>query len=154
MFHGHTARQALPCFAQSVLCPHGRARLALVQEEPKTVRGHVLIAGVNDVVLALLPRLDARGIDFTCFVLSDATAEVVSAYKHGSAIVGDPSDPQMLVQGHLADAEALVLPSADIVLNKSVFAAAREIKPDCRIIVRIASPENLRPCRPLKTPAS
>lgn len=116
----------------------------IVQEEPKTVRGHVLIAGVNDVVLALLPRLDARGIDFTCFVLSDATAEVVSAYKHGSAIVGDPSDPQMLVQGHLADAEALVLPSADIVLNKSVFAAAREIKPDCRIIVRIASPENLR----------
>lgn len=116
----------------------------IVQEEPKTVRGHVLIAGVNDVVLALLPRLDARGIDFTCFVLSDATAEVVGAYKHGSAIVGDPSDPQMLVQGHLADAEALVLPSADIVLNKSVFAAAREIKPDCRIIVRIASPENLR----------
>ena len=96
----------------------------LASVEPKTIKGHVLIAGVNEVVLALLPRLEARGIDFTCFVMSDTTAA--------------------LVQGHLVDAEVLVLPSSDMVLNKTVFAAARELKHDCRIIVRVASPENLR----------
>lgn len=85
-----------------------------------------------------------RGIDFTCFVMSDTTAAVVDSYKHGSAIVGNPSDPALLVQGHLVDAEVLVLPSSDMVLNKTVFAAARELKHDCRIIVRVASPENLR----------
>ena len=116
----------------------------LASAEPKTIKGHVLIAGVNEVVLALLPRLEARGIDFTCFVMSDTTAAVVDSYKHGSAIVGDPSDPALLVQGHLVDAEVLVLPSSDMVLNKTVFAAARELKHDCRIIVRVASPENLR----------
>lgn len=116
----------------------------LASAEPKTIKGHVLIAGVNEVVLALLPRLEARGIDFTCFVMSDTTAAVVDSYKHGSAIVGDPSDPALLVQGHLVDAEVLVLPSSDMVLNKTVFAAARELKHDCRIIVRVANPENLR----------
>ena len=116
----------------------------LASVEPKTIMGHVLIAGVNEVVLALLPRLEARGIDFTCFVMSDTTAAVVDSYKHGSAIVGNPSDPALLVQGHLVDAEVLVLPSSDMVLNKTVFAAARELKHDCRIIVRVASPENLR----------
>ena len=116
----------------------------LASVEPKTIKGHVLIAGVNEVVLALLPRLEARGIDFTCFVMSDTTAAVVDSYKHGSAIVGNPSDPALLVQGHLVDAEVLVLPSSDMVLNKTVFAAARELKHDCRIIVRVASPENLR----------
>ena len=116
----------------------------LASVEPKTIKGHVLIAGVNEVVLALLPRLEARGIDFTCFVMSDTTAAVVDSYKHGSAIVGNPSDPALLVQGHLVDAEVLVLPSSDMVLNKTVFAAARERKHDCRIIVRVASPENLR----------
>ena len=116
----------------------------LASVEPKTIKGHVLIAGVNEVVLALLPRLEARGIDFTCFVMSDTTAAVVDSYKHGSAIVGNPSDPALLVQGHLVDAEVLVLPSSDMVLNKTVFAAARELKHDCRIIVRVASPANLR----------
>lgn len=116
----------------------------LASVEPKTIKGHVLIAGVNEVVLALLPRLEVRGIDFTCFVMSDTTAAVVDSYKHGSAIVGNPSDPALLVQGHLVDAEVLVLPSSDMVLNKTVFAAARELKHDCRIIVRVASPENLR----------
>lgn len=116
----------------------------LASVEPKTIKGHVLIAGVNEVILALLPRLEARGIDFTCFVMSDTTAAVVDSYKHGSAIVGNPSDPALLVQGHLVDAEVLVLPSSDMVLNKTVFAAARELKHDCRIIVRVASPENLR----------
>ena len=76
--------------------------------------------------------------------MSDTTAAVVDSYKHGSAIVGNPSDPALLVQGHLVDAEVLVLPSSDMVLNKTVFAAARELKHDCRIIVRVASPENLR----------
>lgn len=116
----------------------------LASVEPKTIKRHVLIAGVNEVVLALLPRLEARGIDFTCFVMSDTTAAVVDSYKHGSAIVGNPSDPALLVQGHLVDAEVLVLPSSDMVLNKTVFAAARELKHDCRIIVRVANPENLR----------
>ena len=116
----------------------------LASVEPKTIKGHVLLAGVNEVVLALLPRLEARGIDFTCFVMSDTTAAVVDSYKHGSAIVGNPSDPALLVQGHLVDAEVLVLPSSDMVLNKTVFAAARELKHDCRIIVRVANPENLR----------
>jgi len=116
----------------------------LASVEPKTIKGHVLIASVNEVVLALLPRLEARGIDFTCFVMSDTTAAVVDSYKHGSAIVGNPSDPALLVQGHLVDAEVLVLPSSDMVLNKTVFAAARELKHDCRIIVRVANPENLR----------
>lgn len=116
----------------------------LASVEPKTIKGHVLIAGVNEVVLALLPRLEARGIDFTCFVMNDTTAAVVDSYKHGSAIVGNPSDPALLVQGHLVDAEVLVLPSSDMVLNKTVFAAARELKHDCRIIVRVANPENLR----------
>lgn len=76
--------------------------------------------------------------------MSDTTAAVVDSYKHGSAIVGNPSDPALLVQGHLVDAEVLVLPSSDMVLNKTVFAAARELKHDCRIIVRVANPENLR----------
>lgn len=116
----------------------------LASVEPKTIKGHVLISSVNEVVLALLPRLEARGIDFTCFVMSDTTAAVVDSYKHGSAIVGNPSDPALLVQGHLVDAEVLVLPSSDMVLNKTVFAAARELKHDCRIIVRVANPENLR----------
>ena len=101
--------------------------------------------GIADIMLSELRQsLESRGIDFTCFVMSDTTAAVVDSYKHGSAIVGNPSDPALLVQGHLVDAEVLVLPSSDMVLNKTVFAAARELKHDCRIIVRVASPENLR----------
>ena len=77
----------------------------LATGKPKTTKGHVLIAGVNEVVLTLLPKLERRGIDFTCFVSTDEAAAAVNAYEHGSAIVGDPSDPEILDKGHIHTAQ-------------------------------------------------
>ena len=116
----------------------------LATGKPKTTKGHVLIAGVNEVVLTLLPKLERRGIDFTCFVSTDEAAAAVNAYEHGSAIVGDPSDPEILDKGHIHTAQVLVLPSADLVFNKAVIQAARGIRFDCPIVVRIESAENRR----------
>lgn len=116
----------------------------LATGKPKTTKGHVLIAGVNEVVLTLLPKLERRGIDFTCFVSTDEAAAAVNAYEHGSAIVGDPSDPEILDKGHIHTAQVLVLPSADLVFNKAVIQAARGIRFDCPIVVRIESSENRR----------
>ncbi len=116
----------------------------LATGKPKTTKGHVLIAGVNEVVLTLLPKLERRGIDFTCFVSTDEAAAAVNAYEHGSAIVGDPSDPEILDKGHIHTAQVLVLPSADLVFNKAVILAARGIRSDCPIVVRVESAENRR----------
>lgn len=126
----------------------------LASVEPKTIKGHVLIAGVNEVVLALLPRLEARGIDFTCFVMSDTTAAVVDSYKHGSAIVGNPSDPALLVQGHLVDAEVLVLPSSDMVLKRPSLRPRANSSMTAASSCASPAPKTSGLCRPTNTPAS
>lgn len=115
----------------------------LPAETPRRLlRGHVVIAGTSEVVRSILPMLAERRIPVVCFaeaseVPAEATGEGVKREDQNVAyIVGDPSDPMMLVKAHMMTAAMMVLPSHDLILNKTIIAIVRELRPDMPIVVR------------------
>ncbi len=121
----------------------------LPAETPRRLlSGHVVIAGKSDVVCSILPMLTERQIPVVCFakpseVPKEATGEGVKREdQHVAYIVGDPSDPMMLVKAHMMTAAMMVLPGTDLILNKSIIAIVRELRPDMPIVVRTHSIED------------
>ena len=121
----------------------------LPAETPRRLlSGHVVIAGTSEVVRSILPMLAERRIPVVCFaeaaeVPAEATGEGVKREDQNVAyIVGDPSDPMMLVKAHMMTAAIMVLPSPDLILNKKIIGIVRELRPDMPIIVRAQSVED------------
>ena len=62
--------------------------------------------------------------------------------NHCSLIVGDPSDPILMVKAHVMSASLVVLPSADPMVNQHILTAVRGLKEDVPVIVRAVHPED------------
>ena len=117
--------------------------LASKVAQPKTLKGHVVIAEMSEVMQALLPKLEAAGIASVGFVPSEEAAPDMSGYKHGAVVVGDPSDPIMLVKVHVMSASVVVLPSPDIRANKRILEAVRALKSDLPVILRVVHQDDI-----------
>ena len=110
---------------------------------PVSVKGHVVIAEVGEVIANVLPKLEASSINTVCFVPNEESIpEGMNELKHCSLIVGDPSDPILMVKAHVMSASLVVLPSADPMVNQHILTAVRGLKEDVPVIVRAVHPED------------
>lgn len=111
---------------------------------PANVKGHVVIAEVGEVIATVLPKLEASNINSVCFVPNEKEIpDGMNELKHCSLIVGDPSDPILMVKAHVMSASLLVLPSADTVVNQHILTAVRGLKEDLLVIVRVVHPDDI-----------
>lgn len=109
---------------------------------PVSVKGHVVIAEVGEVIANVLPKLEASSINTVCFVPNEESIPEGMNLKHCSLIVGDPSDPILMVKAHVMSASLVVLPSADPMVNQHILTAVRGLKEDVPVIVRAVHPED------------
>ena len=113
------------------------------QTPRRMLTGHVIMASMSDVVQVIFEKLEKENVPVVCFASpSDPVPEVDS--EHNKAyLVGDPTDPMMLVKAHIMSAALLVLPSADLILNRRIMEAARQLKPDLNILIRVVRTEDV-----------
>lgn len=114
----------------------------LPKATPREMRfGQIIIAGYNELVPALIATFKEtnRRVILICSS-SDPIDELEK--KEIGVIVGDPSDPMVLVQAHVASAAALVLPLGDSILSRKTLDAARALNNSIKIVARAATNED------------
>jgi CPA2 family monovalent cation:H+ antiporter-2 len=75
------------------------------------------------------------------FVVADVNRERVEELRARGlpAVVGDASDPAVLIQAHIADARQLVIAVPDAVGAPKMIETARTLNPDIECVVRCHS---------------
>lgn len=143
---------AVPKIRQFLVARSPRLRRAAMREAPMStlpretpqhiLRRHAVIAGAPDTVKPIVERLKLRRIPVVRFADPGESVEAAeTTQKTGVAsIVGDPTDPMMLVKAHLMSASLLVLAYRDPLRNQRILTLARELKPELRVLVRAVTP--------------
>lgn len=103
--------------------------------------GHIVIVGKNKVTQALLPDFQASGTSVVMILSpSDVKAREMKAREEEPnapvIILGDATDPMVLVKARIMTAGALVLPGKDPIRNKQIFDLARQLRADLRVVIR------------------
>jgi CPA2 family monovalent cation:H+ antiporter-2 len=103
--------------------------------EQKYLAKQVVLVGYGRVGRRIAGALAARGQPF---VVADINRERVEALRGQGipAVVGDASDPAVLVQAHIADARQLVIAVPDAVGAPKMIETARTLNPDIECVVR------------------
>lgn len=130
-----------------------RSRLARILERPadplamlpqstdqKYLSGQVVLVGYRGVGEHIHATLKARGI--RCVVV-DPNRELVEELRRNGdpAVSGDPADPMVLVQAHIARAGMLLVASSDPVDLRQMVQIARTLNPRIEIALRTESRE-------------
>lgn len=114
----------------------------LPKTTPREMRfGQIIIAGYNELVPGLLETFKEtnRRVILICSS-SDPIDELEQ--KGIGVIVGDPSDPMVLVQAHVASAAAIVLPMGDSIFSRKTLDAAKSLNNKIKVVARAASIED------------
>ena len=106
-----------------------------VSTEQKYLAKHVVLVGHGRVGRRIAEALAQRG---QTFVVADLNRERVEALRARGwpAVVGDASDPAVLVQAHVAEARQLVIAVPDAVGAPKMIETARTLNPGIECIVR------------------
>jgi voltage-gated potassium channel len=110
---------------------------------PSEMIGHIIISGYNPLVDQLTERLSMLKIPFLIIERSENVARKI--YQRYPTMLGDPSDPNVLVNASLEQAKLFISNEAEE-LNAEVIMAVREISN----IEIIALVDDLTRCRFLK----
>jgi len=107
---------------------------------PHVVTGHVVLVGYGRVGRRIGGTLFAHGIPF---VVAEQQREIVeSLRKQGMhAVVGDASEPAVLIQAHVARASVLVIATPDTFGVRQMIEIARTLNPHIETVVRTHSEE-------------
>jgi CPA2 family monovalent cation:H+ antiporter-2 len=102
---------------------------------PDTLSGHVVLVGFGRVGRHIAEVLDARGLRY---VVAEQQREAVEKLReHGvHAVVGDATEPAVLIQAHVARAQMLVIATPDAFQARKMIGLARTLNPHIHIIVR------------------
>ena len=130
-----------------------RSRIARVLERPadplamlpystdhKFLSGQVVLVGYGGVGKRIHAVLKERGI--RCVVV-DSNRELVEELRRNGdpAVSGEPSDPMVLVQAHIAKAGMLLVATSDPVDLRQMVQIARTLNPRIEIALRAESRE-------------
>ncbi len=101
---------------------------------------HVVLVGHGRVGRQLLAELARRGMP--CVVVDPVREQIEGLRESGAAAVyGNPAEPEVLVQAHIAEADLLVVSSAEATDIPRMIETARTLNPDIRIVVRSSTEE-------------
>jgi CPA2 family monovalent cation:H+ antiporter-2 len=100
-----------------------------------TLTGHIVLAGYGRVGRHIAEALDRQGQPY---VVAEQQREAVEKLRGRGihAVVGDASEPAVLIQAHVARAQMLVIATPDAFRARKMFEIARMLNPRIRIVVR------------------
>jgi CPA2 family monovalent cation:H+ antiporter-2 len=107
---------------------------------PHVVTGHVVLVGYGRVGRRIGDALLRAGVPF---VVAEMQREVVESLRNKGlhAVVGDASDPAVLIQAHVARASVLVIATPDTFGVRQMIETARTLNPHIETVVRTHSEE-------------
>jgi CPA2 family monovalent cation:H+ antiporter-2 len=108
--------------------------------DPATLSGHVVLIGYGRVGRRIAEALVSRHI--ACVVV-EQSREIVEGLRHAGlpAVSGDASDPEVLIQGHVAGARMVVIATSDPLQVRRMAETARMLNPRIEIVMRTHSEE-------------
>ena len=108
--------------------------------EVETLTGHVVLVGYGRVGSRIADGLSERGIPY---VVAEVNRELVERLRSRSihAVTGDASEPEVLVQAHVARASLLVVATPDTVKVRKIVEIARTLNPRIEALIRTHSDE-------------
>ncbi len=97
--------------------------------------GHVVLVGFGRVGQRIAEALDARGLPY---VVAEQQREAVENLRGRGihAVVGDASEPAVLIQAHVARAQMLVIATPDAFKARKMIEIARTLNPRIHVVVR------------------
>jgi monovalent cation:H+ antiporter-2, CPA2 family len=106
--------------------------------EERLLQGHVVLVGHGRVGRRIAAALRSAGVPL---VVAEIERDAVEALRDGggSAVVGNATDPEVLVQAHVADARLLVVAIGTSVGLQQMIETARTLNPGIRVHVRCHS---------------
>jgi CPA2 family monovalent cation:H+ antiporter-2 len=139
-----------------ILRMSGRARAMSHPDDPlaelpfdvdqRHLTGHVVLVGYGRVGRMIHERLRAAGCSV---VVAERDRERVESLRHAeeNAVLGDASDPVVLVQAHVARAAVLVIALPEPFNVRNMIEIARALNPGIRTVVRVPSEEDAQRLR-------
>jgi CPA2 family monovalent cation:H+ antiporter-2 len=111
-----------------------------VSTERKYLEGQVVLVGFGRVGRRIAKALQANGIPY---VVAEQSRELVEDLrKNGvAAVSGNASEPDVLIQAHIAKAAMLVIATPDALHVRKMAETARLLNPGIEIVVRTHSEE-------------
>jgi CPA2 family monovalent cation:H+ antiporter-2 len=108
--------------------------------EPAQVTGHVIIVGYGRVGQRIGEALLASAVPF---VVAEQNREIVETLRERGikAVVGEASEPSVLIQAHIARAKALIIALPETLHVRSMLETARALNPGVETVVRTHSDE-------------
>jgi CPA2 family monovalent cation:H+ antiporter-2 len=106
--------------------------------ERRYLEGQVVIVGYGRVGRRIGDALAARGIPF---VVAEQNRELVEDLRASgvAAVVGDATDPAVLIQAHIANAAMLVIATPDTLGVRRMVDVARTLNPAVEVVLRTHS---------------
>lgn len=102
--------------------------------------GQTVLVGTGEVTKNVMMRLIEQKIPTVSVVEDKGVAERLRA--HGlAAIIGDASDPMILVQSHIATAAVLMVLDVSHVKAIKIIDMAKQLNPEVKILLRVQSVE-------------
>jgi len=107
---------------------------------PERLTNHVVVIGYGRVGRRICEALATEGVTF---VVAEQNREVVGHLRRRGlhSVVGDASEPAVLVQAHVARAHMLVIAIPEIVGVRTIIETARMLNPKIYLIVRTHNEE-------------
>jgi CPA2 family monovalent cation:H+ antiporter-2 len=102
---------------------------------PHTLSGHVVLVGFGRVGRHIAEALDTRGL---AYVVAEQQREAVEKLRGRGihAVVGDASEPAVLIQAHVTRAQMLVIATPDAFQARKMIGIARTLNPNIHVVVR------------------
>lgn len=114
-----------------------------LNEIPKSKSGKIVLVGYGQVGKRIAKTLDEVGINY---VVIDRERYLIQELREQNitAVLGNASEPYVLIQADIAQADMLVVATADIFDVRMMLSSARKINPSIEIAIRAQDEEELR----------
>jgi monovalent cation:H+ antiporter-2, CPA2 family len=108
--------------------------------EVEALTGHVVLVGYGRVGTRIAQAMAEQGI---AYVVAEVHREAVERLRRRGvhAVLGDASEPEVLVQAHVARAGLLVVATPDTVKVRKIVEIARTLNPKIEVVLRTHSDE-------------
>ena len=106
----------------------------------ETLSGHVVLVGYGRVGTRIAEAMSDKGIPY---VVAEVNRESVERLRRRGipAVSGDASEPEVLIQAHVARASLLVVATPDTVKVRKIVEIARTLNPKIETLLRTHSDE-------------
>jgi len=114
--------------------PNALAELPM-STDPKYLAGQVVLVGWGRVGKRIAEALGRKGIPY---VVVEENREFVATLRERGipAVWGDATEAEVLIQGHIARARALVVATPETVLVRKMVSVARQLNPAVHVVIR------------------